>query len=218
MSSLTNWPAPGVAMVPQITVVGILMIINGVFAALAGIVVALMGPLMFSMFRQMPPGPGGGPPQGFIDMISLMYLLMGTVTMIGGAMNIVGGARALVFRNRALVITALFFNITPMFNCYCLPTSLGIMIYGLIVMFQPDVAQAFALAEDGQPIEEIRRQLSPDRWRYARYERFDDMEGPRRRDKGRDEGNDESLPKPQPPAAPGEPGEGGDEQTFFEKH
>jgi hypothetical protein len=30
--------------------------------------------------------------------------------------------------------------------------------------------------------------------------------------------NDESLPKPQPPASPAKPGQGSDEQTFFEKH
>jgi hypothetical protein len=201
-------------MVPQITVVGILMIVNGALASLIGIFVALMGPLMFSMFQRMPPGPPGAPPppQGLINMISLMYLMMGTSVLVGGAMNVVGGIRALAYRNRALVITALFFNIIPMLTCYCLPTSLGVMIYGLIVMFQPDVAQAFALAEDGHPLEEIRRRLHPDAWRERRFEHEQRFERERA-------GDDDTLaePRPAPKPPPPQSDDGGDEDTFFEK-
>jgi hypothetical protein len=103
----------------------------------------------------------------------------------------------------------LFFNILPMLTCYCLPTSLGLMIYGLIVMFQPDVAQAFALADDGMPAEEIRARLSAQAWRERRFERAprrdEPVEEPRQ-----DAARGESSP---PPPAGGAP----DDERFFER-
>jgi hypothetical protein len=195
-------------MVPQVTVIGILMIINGALASLLGIFTAMMGPFMFAMFQQMPAGPGA-PPQGLIDMISMIYLIVGTVVLVGGVVNIVGGIRALAYRNRVLVITALFFNIVPMLTCYCLPTSLGLMIYGLIVMFQPDVAQAFALADEGMPAEEIRQRLSAQRWRGQRFERAPDRDEPAAESQPGSESGESKAPPP-PSGTP-------DDDRFFER-
>jgi hypothetical protein len=89
-------------------------------------------------------------------------------------LNIVAGARSLRFRGRGLALTALFLNIIPMFTFYCAPTSLAVMIYGLIVFFNGEVAQAFRLAGEGVPAEEIRRGFSG-RYRPGDWDDRDDQ-------------------------------------------
>ena len=47
-------------------------------------------------------------------------------------------------------------NVLPALTCYCAPTSLSAMVYGLVVLFNTDVIQAFQMAESGMPPSEIR--------------------------------------------------------------
>jgi hypothetical protein len=196
-------------MVSQIPVVGILMIVNGSLATLLGLLFTFAGPLMFTMMQRDGPGMGQQEAQ-ILTWMSIVYVVLGSAVALAGVLNIVGGVRALQFRNRNLVLTALFFNILPIFTCYCSPTSLGLMIYGLIVMFQTDVAHAFTLGDSGYSADEVRqRMLGAQSYRRERdQERRDDWESP--------EDRESRTPPKLPPAdkPPPRPGDAGDEGIF----
>lgn len=151
-------------MVNQVPVVSILMIVNGALVSLMGLLYSAMGPLMCTMINLAPPpGPGGPKPEDKIAFtaISGIYIVLGLPTLACGALNIVAGIRGLMFRNRIFALVALFCNIITVFTCYCSPISIGVMIYGLIVLFQPDVARAFARVAAGMPAERFRHGWDP---------------------------------------------------------
>lgn len=195
-------------MVPQVTVIGILMIVNGSLCVLYGLLLIFLGPFMLSLIN-LQGAPAQAQPQmqqaqQMFQVMSIVYIVLGSVVAIAGCMNIAGGIAALKFRSRAFVITALFFNLVPAFTCYCTLTSLGLMIWGLIVMFQGDVAHAFTLGASGYSADEIKRRMAEreyhrDRFRDDDYDdaRRDDDERPRKPRAAEDE---LGLPrKPLPP-------------------
>ena len=163
-------------MVPQVTVIGILMIVNGSLQTLMGIFYAIMGPLMFSLFTRQ-----GGPPvpaqaEQVFTVFSIIYVVLGSAAAVAGIMNIAGGIAALKYRSRGLVITALFFNLGAFGTCYCIPTSLGLMIWGLIVMFQGDVTHAFTLGASGYTVDEIKQRMGVGGYYRRGDDRRDDWE------------------------------------------
>jgi hypothetical protein len=143
-------------MVGQVKVVGILMIVHGITVAIMGVLYAAL--FSASMFGVLPrgggvPRGGGGPP-----VMEAIIIAVGTIIFTCGILNAVAGYRVMTFRNRVLGLIALFTNLVPLITCYCAPTSIAMMVYGLIVLFQPDVARAFQLVAGGAtPDEAIRK-------------------------------------------------------------
>ena len=174
-------------MVTQVPVIGILMIVNGCLTGLMGLLLAAMGPFLFSMSKVN----GQGVPPGQEKMLAAMsfgYAAVGVVVLVGGILNVIGGIRVYHFRGRTFAIVALFANLASIFTCYCSASSFGLMIWGLIVLFNSDVADAFKLGEDGWPPEEIKHRARRTSHRDSRD--IDD----------RDEEPDE--PRPAPPPMP----------------
>jgi hypothetical protein len=152
---------------PQVPIVGVLMIVNGSMTILMGLVLAAMGPLIYTLVKmdgaqRNGMGPGD---EGVLTVMSAVYLILGLVVLASGILNVFGGIRARNYRSRTVVLVALFANMISIFTCYCAPTSIGMMIYGLIVIFQPDVARAFELGQQGISPDEIRREFSGVDWR-----------------------------------------------------
>ena len=142
-----------------------------------------MGPLMFSIMKIG--GQQGGVNQGdegILTVLSVVYLVLGLAVFASGVLSVFGGVRALKYRGRTLVVVALCANLVPMFTCYCAPTSMGLMIYGLIVLFNADVARAFELGDQGISRDEIAYRFS------GRSHRGD-------RDDDRDDTDDSSQPQ-----------------------
>ncbi len=161
-------------MANQVPVVAILMIVNGAIVSLMGLFYVIMGPAMFALMSFGPRAPNqpaaNSADTAIMTVMSGFYVVIGLLVLACGILNIVAGIRCLNYRGRTLAMIALFSNLAPMFTCYCMPTSLGLMIYGLIVMFQSDVAYAFAQVARGVPPEHFKRA-----WRY-REEEPDDEE------------------------------------------
>ncbi len=141
----------------------------GILLGIAGLMFPAMFTWMNEMGKQQPPPPGGGPapdfPQEMAWLLFAIYLGMGVLTLLVGVIRIIAGARNLRYRGRTFGIVALFLGVVPFFNCYCAPTSLGLMIYGLIVYLSHESAQAFELREQGKTPEEIWRRLTHSRHR-----------------------------------------------------
>jgi hypothetical protein len=140
-------------MVGQVQVVSILMIVQGALAMVMGFFYVAGGLINVAGVAN---SRGGRSEDETIAMIVMSILvLLGFGMLLVGALNIFGAIRAMSFRSRTFAIFALFSNILGVFTCYCTPTSLGVMIYGLIVMFNREVAQAFELASQGESKQSI---------------------------------------------------------------
>ncbi|HZT81832.1 MAG TPA: hypothetical protein VFA26_16520 [Gemmataceae bacterium] len=174
-------------MVNHVKTVAILMIVQGALTSLMGLLYTVMGPTLFALMKMdKSASPPGGPDAVMMTIMPVFYIVVGLFILASGVLNLVGGLRAMKFQNRTFVIVALFTNIAPLITCYCAPTGIGLMIYGLIVLFQSDVALAFQMRADGWSVEEI-----TDHFSARRADRWDE-EGPAR---------PAELP-PRPPAEP----------------
>jgi hypothetical protein len=138
----------------QIKIVAILLIVQGALEACMGLFLCVMGPVMMGILASAPPPSSGGsaPPPALFGGI---YIVMGLATLIGGVLKIVAGARNVKYRGRVLGFVAMGSGILSMLSCYCMPTALGVGIYGLIVYLNQNSARAFELGETGMPGEQI---------------------------------------------------------------
>jgi hypothetical protein len=148
-------------MVKQVPIVGSLLIAQGVLEAIAGLFYAAMGPMMRAMLQgsmqraTTPEGTAQLPP-GFANYMALFYVGGGLLVLGIGVLRIVAGVRNLKYRGRGLGIAALACGVASFLTCYCMPTSLALLIYGLIVYLNTDVARAFEMGERGVSPEEIK--------------------------------------------------------------
>lgn len=134
-------------MVAQVKIVALLMIVHGTLVSLMGAVYVKDGLAICVSFWAPNAGlfaPSGRAAFDLIDILFPIYGVIGLPVLAAGILNIVAGIRCLRLRGRTLAFVALFSNVVSMFTCYCLPTSVGLMIYGLIVLFHSEVAYAFA--------------------------------------------------------------------------
>ena len=99
-------------------------------------------------------------PAGFEWIMLAVYGSMGLVSLVIGVLGIWAGIRMLKFRGRTLGIVALSSGLLSMFGCYCLPTAIGLFIYGLIVLLNEPVKRAFAMGEQGRTASEIQNQFA----------------------------------------------------------
>jgi hypothetical protein len=79
------------------------------------------------------------------------------VTLGVGILRIIAGIMNLKYRGRRLGLTALIIGTLSLFTMYCAPTSIALLVDGLIVYMDEDVRRAFALGEQGFSSEKIRR-------------------------------------------------------------
>jgi hypothetical protein len=146
-------------MVSQVKTVSILMIVQGVLACLIGLFYIVMGPFMYYMMEQAKQEGGQPPPKEFellfFTVMPIFYIGVGMLNLTAGMLDIVAGIRCLRFRNRTFAIIALFSNIPCVLTCYCAPTAIGMMVYGLIVLFNEEVRRAFDLVAAGESVKSV---------------------------------------------------------------
>lgn len=153
-------------MVGHVRVVAILMIVQGALQLLMGLVLAGTGVFMGVMigndpqFRQ---GQAGGqpPPEWLPWLFGAVYGGIGLVALVSGILLIYGGIRGFSFRSRTLGIIAQISSLSSIFTCYCAPTAVGLLVYGLIVYLDSSVKQAFAMGEQGTSADQIDASFNP---------------------------------------------------------
>ena len=64
--------------------------------------------------------------------------------LIVGALQLWAGWRMRTYRSRGLVIAALIAGLLTLVGCYCLPTSLVLLVWGLVILLDAAVAERFA--------------------------------------------------------------------------
>jgi hypothetical protein len=146
----------------QQRVIAILMIIQGTLSLLMGLFLlgsAFIFPALLAadVSRQrgpMPPAPGPTPDQ-LAWILLAAYGAMGLCGVIPGALQIYAGIQNLWLKGHTLGIVAISAGVITIGTCYCLPTSLGLLVYGLIIYLHMTTKMAFQLAKDGHTFDSI---------------------------------------------------------------
>jgi hypothetical protein len=149
----------GRGMVGHVTVVAILMMVQGALEAAMGLMYVAMGgifPVFIRMELDRNPPPAGGPPPEFMTWLMFgVYGGMGLLTLMAAGLHIFGGIRNYRFRSRTLGLVALTAGMVSMASCYCGLTAVALGVYGLVTYLNPEVRYAFALGAAGRKRSEI---------------------------------------------------------------
>lgn len=151
------------SLVQQVRILGILNAVQGgleLIMALFFLFYAVFLPIMMNTpeFRE---GQPDSPPPGFVLGMGIGLGVVGALLLVVAVCRIVSGVRCWWFRSRSLAMVSMILGAVSIFTCYCAPTSLAVLVYGLIVMLAPPVKQAFEMAASGMPPEQILHEFSP---------------------------------------------------------
>jgi hypothetical protein len=146
-------------MVSHVRTVAILMIVNGSLQLLLGVM--FVGMVVFMAIVTLRDKAEDPPPAERLSLAVMVvfYVGLGLVLLLAGVLNIRAGRRARAFRNRRFVLVALFGNAAVAPTFYCAPTSLGLLIYGVLVFYNAEVVRAFELGDQGVPAAEIEKRF-----------------------------------------------------------
>jgi hypothetical protein len=152
----------GFGWVQQIRVVAILNCVQGGLECTAGAGLAGIGIFVGIMIGMDRGGPGGnGPPPGVEWFAGGLYGGLGAVALIAGILRIYAGYQNFRYRKRVLGIVSLICGLGSMIVCYCAPTGIAMLIYGLIVYLNPAVQAAFAMGDKNVPPDMILNSFLP---------------------------------------------------------
>ncbi|MEQ1905112.1 MAG: hypothetical protein ABL888_13065 [Pirellulaceae bacterium] len=143
-----NQPPPGDGFIKQVPIIGILMGVAGGMELLMGgfligcsfFVPQLLGQVNAGQQQQLSPDEAEFASQ----FLFWIYLGMGLGGVLGGLLRLVAGIQVFRFRSHTLGIIGNLAGLLSISTCYCTPLSIGITIYGLIVLFQSPVRAEFA--------------------------------------------------------------------------
>ncbi|TWU36097.1 hypothetical protein [Novipirellula artificiosorum] len=150
-------------LVGQVQILGVLMIVQGVLVSLAAIVIgfyAAFMPTFLEQMRQNAAAQGGNNAPVPPEFGSIMMIVGGVITVLIltlGFLHIYCGIRTMQFRGRVFSMVVLCCGLLTLITCYCLPTQLALSIYGLIVLLNAPVCEAFRYAERGHTPREIQQ-------------------------------------------------------------
>jgi hypothetical protein len=147
-------------MVGHVRVLGILMIVQGVLDLLMGLMLVAMGiglPFLIAMDQNA----ANPPPPNMPLFMGALYGGMGLFGLIPGVLNVWAGLRVFRFQQRTFGIVSISAGALSMVTCYCGFTAIGLLVYGLIVLLDASVKQAFELAQQGYTPDQIDATFNP---------------------------------------------------------
>jgi hypothetical protein len=145
--------------------VAILMIVHGVlmvavalfFIFMIVVMVPLLGQQMENqqdIQRQQNPNAPPLSKEGMTTMLYAVYGGMSAFLFIIGALGIYTGIRNYGYHDRVLGLISLVLNMGSIFFCWCMPLSIGLMIFGMIIYLSPEADRAFRWrSESSEPVE-----------------------------------------------------------------
>ena len=132
--------------VSQVPALAIAMMIHGAMVLSLGIFLLVYG-LFFAAATYDAPRELTGPAELIAQLMVSGMVGIGLLHFLPGVLQIVAGWRARTYRSRGFTIAALGAGLIAMLGCYCAPTSIAILIWGLVVLLGKDVAARFASEE-----------------------------------------------------------------------
>jgi hypothetical protein len=146
----------GPGLVRHVMPVAILMLVQGGLELLMSLLFVALTVAVPFMVPDGSPAAATPSPAALRPMLMTIYGVMGSGGLVAGILHIAAGIFGLRFRRRTLGVVALIGGMASITTIYCLPTSIGLAIYGLITYFNPAVVAAFALGDAGMPAAAIR--------------------------------------------------------------
>jgi hypothetical protein len=153
-------------LVNQVMVVGILQIVFGAMELLMGGFLLFYAVIFAFVMPSMPQGGANPPPPEVMFWLSIGFGAGGIVVFGFSILRIVTGIYSFWFKQRTMMLVSLIGGMVTIFTCYCSLFSLGVGIYGLIVMLDPAVRQAYRMSAEGVPAEEIKARFARARFGY----------------------------------------------------
>lgn len=158
VESELSGPAPITACVRQpglvrhVRIVATLALIQGVLELLAGLGLTFLACNMLMLTQQL--ADDSPQPDGFW-MVGVFYGGLALVVLTAACLHIMAGWQNRRFRGRTLGIIAMVGGMATLFTCYCLPTAVAVGVYGLIVLLNHEVTEAFCMGEAGHSPQDI---------------------------------------------------------------
>lgn len=138
----------GPGLVGHLVVLGVLLIVQAVLEMLFGIMLIGSG----AMFYLVP------------DLSKMMGPAFGAIFAAAGggmvllaAVRLAAGVATLRGQGRKFAIVALLLGLATVTTTYCAPTCMALAIYGLWILVNEAVIEAYRLAQQGKSWAEVRR-------------------------------------------------------------
>lgn len=148
--------------------VRVFSIFNGIQGALEipmGLILVGMGVLLpaLTQIEEFKKGQNGQepPPAEFLWFFGIIYFVIGIPVLACGILRIVAAFRNYRFKGRTLGVVSIIAGLCSMLSCYCAPTAVGLLVYGLILFLNPAVKAAFQMVEQGQTVAQVLAAFSP---------------------------------------------------------
>lgn len=147
---------PGYGYVSQVRVVAILNCVQGGLEIPLGLMLTVAAVFVPWAIRQDRANGGGAePPPEMEWILGAGYGIIGGALLICGILRIYAGIQNYRFRQRTVGLVSFFVGLASMIACYCAPTSIGVLVYGLIVYMNPAVKAAFEMGKQGMSGDQI---------------------------------------------------------------
>lgn len=149
-------------LVGHVQIVGVLMIVQGLLDVVMALGIGAYSIFLPRIFAEIEAqaaeqGQQGNPmPENFETMFLVGGSILAVLILCVALLMVFAGWQAIQFRLRVWGIVALCSGMLSALTCYCLPTSLALAVYGLIVFLNPSVMLAFGLREQGFDANAIR--------------------------------------------------------------
>jgi len=86
---------------------------------------------------------------GVLGMTAGWMLLVAALHAVPGVLQVVAGVKVRRQRGRVVAFIALGSAMTSVLGCYCAPTSIALLIWGLVVLMSEGVPEVFEAADVG---------------------------------------------------------------------
>lgn len=149
---------PGLGYVKQVPILAIMTIVQGVLLLLMAAGCIAYGCFIFFMPTMMPPEEQArmqAQAGAVFEIMGWVMIGLGVFILVISILHFIAGYRALIYRGRIFMIVTWFLGLTVSITMYCAPTCIGLAIWGMIVFFNPAVAEAFRMVEGGVNRKEI---------------------------------------------------------------
>ncbi len=154
----------GGGLVNQVMVVGILQIVLGALELMMACGLIFYAILFGFVMPNMENTNNEELPPEAMFWIAIGCAIGGGIVLVFSVLRITSGVYSFWFKQRTMMMVSLIGGMVTVLTCYCSLFSIGVGIYGLIVMLDPAVKQAYLMAAGGMKAEEIKA-----RFARARY-------------------------------------------------
>jgi hypothetical protein len=141
------------AVLVQQKIVAVLLIIHGFLGIVVGIIYAISAMFMSVIIAR---GGGWGPdPVDAKTRVTITSGVMAACGLIPGVLQLVAGFMNLWLKGYTTGLIAIGSSLAMVVACYCAPSALILLVYGLVIYLLPTTRRAFALAQQGLDFDTI---------------------------------------------------------------